>query len=119
MRYSPGKMGKAKKEQKTDDSRSILKLAFDAYQRGDSVQARELAQAVLAGKLGRGDEAAAPELAKTLSAEGSTITETPAAVAAELVSRTMPPVKSYWFAAAVALTFLTLVILATVRYRGA
>lgn len=112
-------MAKAKKEQKADDARSILKVAFDAYQRGDSVQARALAQAVMAGKLGRDDEKVASELAATLSGEGAPIAETPAAVAAEIAARTVPPPKSYWFAAAVAFTFITLVILATVRYRGA
>lgn len=118
MRYSPPAMAKAKKEQKAADERSLLRVAFEAYQRGDSVQARSLAQQVLAGKVGRDDEKAASDLAEKLSAEGSPVAPTPAGVAADVVSRTVPPPKSYLFAAAVAATFLFLVILATVRYRG-
>ena len=56
-------MAKPKKEQKTDDARSVLKVAFEAYQRGDSVQARSLAREVLAGQVGRDDEKVATELA--------------------------------------------------------
>lgn len=110
-------MAKPKKEQKTDDARSVLKVAFEAYQRGDSVQARSLAREVLAGKVGRDDEKMATELAKTLSGDGAAIEAHPTAVAKELITRTLPPTKSYLFAGAVALTYLTLVILAVVRYR--
>lgn len=121
MRYSHGAMAKPKKdkekEQKTEDARSVLKVAFEAYQRGDSVQARSLAQEVLAGKVGRDDEKVAVELAKALQGEGAVIEANAAAVAKELVTRTLPPSKSYLFAGAVAFTYLTLVILAFVRYR--
>lgn len=104
------------KGNKQDSSRSVLKLAFEAYQRGDSVQARALSKAVLAGKVGRDDEKVAVELAKTLSTEGAPVAETPAAVAAEIASRTVVPPRPYLFVAAVAAAFLGLVILAAVRY---
>ena len=107
-------MSKGNKQEK--ESRSVLKLSYDAYQRGDSVQARSLAKAVLAGKVGRDDEKVAVELARTLSVEGAVIAESPAAVAAELISRTIVPARPYIFVAAVAAAFIGLVILAAWRY---
>ncbi len=104
------------KGNKQDFSRSVLKLSYEAFQRGDSVQARQLAKAVLAGKVGRDDEKAAAELANTLSAEGHLVAPTPAAVAEELVSRTIVPPRPYLFVAAVAAAFICLVILAAWRY---
>lgn len=104
------------KGNKQDQSRSVLKLSYEAYQRGDSVQARALAKAVLAGKVGKDDEKVAVELAKTLSADGHVVMEIPAAVAAELISRTVTPPKPYLFVAAVAAAFVGLVILAAWRY---
>ncbi|MDP1822867.1 MAG: hypothetical protein Q8L48_06485 [Archangium sp.] len=104
------------KGNKQDQSRSVLKLSYEAYQRGDSVQARQLAKAVLAGKVGKDDEKVAVELAKVLSTEGAIVAETPAAVAADLVSRTITPPKPYLFVAAVAGAFIGLVILAAWRY---
>ena len=107
-------MAKGNKQEK--ESKSVLRLSFDAYQRGDSVQARALAKAVIAGKVGKDDEKVAVELAKTLSADGVNIMENPAAVAVELVSRTEVPPKPYLFVAAVAAAFIGLVILAVWRY---
>lgn len=104
------------KGNKQEPSRSVLKLAYESFQRGDMVQARQLAQAVLDGKVGRDDEKAAVELAKTLSVEGHSIMENPSAVAIELISRTKVPPRSYLLVAAVAATFLGLVILAVWRY---
>lgn len=98
------------------ESRSVLNLAFEAFQRGDSVQARALAKAVLAGKVGKDEDKAASELAKTLSIEGAVVAETPAAVANELISRTIVPLRPYVFVAAVAFAFISLVILAAWRY---
>lgn len=104
------------KGNKQDQSRSVLKVAYEAFGRGDVVQARRLAKAVQAGQVGRDDEKVAAELAKELSVEGAVVEPTPAAVAAEIVSRTGVPARPYVFVAAVALAFIGLVILATVRY---
>ncbi len=104
------------KGNKTENGRSVLRVAYDAFQRGDMVQARTLAQAVLAGQVGKDDPKAAEELAKKLSIEGAVVAETPEAVARELISRTIVPPKPYLFVAAAAATFVVLVILAAVRY---
>lgn len=104
------------KGNKQDLSRSVLMLSYEAYQRGDSVQARQLAKAVLAGQVGKDDEKAAVELSKRLSIEGHVIGENPAAVATELISRTVVPPRPYLFVAAVAAAFIGLVILAAWRY---
>ena len=108
----PAPMAKGNKQ----DSRSVLKLSYEAFERGDSVQTRELAKAVLAGKVGKDEEKAAAELAKMLSIEGAVVAETPTAVANELISRTIVPPRPYLFVAAVAFAFITLVILAAWRY---
>lgn len=104
------------KGNKQDQSRSVLKLAYEAFDRGDSVQARRLAKAVLAGQVGRDDEKASVELARLLSIEGAVVAETPAAVAAEIASRTIVAPRPYLFVAAVASAFIGLVILAAYRY---
>jgi len=104
------------KGNKQNLSRSVLKLSYEAFQRGDSVQARRLARAVLAGKVGKDDGQAAVELANTLSAEAHLISPTPAAVAQELVDRTLVPAQPYLFVAAVAAAFIGLVSLAAWRY---
>jgi hypothetical protein len=104
------------KGNRQDNSHSVLKLAYEAFQRGDSVQARQLSKAVLAGKVGRDDEKVAVELAKTLSVEGAVVAENPAAVATEIASRTIVPPRPYLFVAAVAAAFIGLVILAAIRY---
>jgi hypothetical protein len=104
------------KGNKQDQSKSVLRVAYESFQRGDMVQARQLAKAVLEGKVGKDDEKAASELAKTLSIEGAVVAETPTAVANELISRTIVPPRPYLFVAAVAATFVALVILAAWRY---
>ncbi len=104
------------KGNKQDQSRSILKLSYEAFQRGDSVQARKLAKAVLEGKVGKDDEKAAVDLSKLLSIDGHLIMENPASVATEIISRTIVPPRPYLFVAAVAATFVGLVLLAIWRY---
>lgn len=104
------------KGNKQDQSRSVLKLSFEAFQSGDMVRARQLAKAVLAGKVGKDEEKAAVELSKTLSIEGNLIMENPESVATEIISRTIVPPRPYLFVAAVAATFVGLVLLATWRY---
>lgn len=109
-------MARAKQEQKKDDGRSMLRAAFNAYDRGDAVQARSLAQAVLAGKVGPDDEKAAADLAKRLTGEGAAVGETVQAVASELVTRTEVPSKAYLVVGAIAATFVALTVLAHYRY---
>lgn len=99
-----------------DTNRSLLELAFGAFQRGDTVQTRTLALAVLAGKAGADEDKAAKSLASTLSSPGADIDLSPRAVAQELLRRTQVPAKAYAFAGAVAAVFLGLVLLAVIRY---
>jgi hypothetical protein len=104
------------KGNKQDTSRSVLKLAYEAFERGDVVEARRLSHAVLAGTLGKDEAKAAAELAKFLSTPEAPVDESPQAVAQELISRTGVPPRPYLFVAAVAAAFVGLVILAAVRY---
>ena len=66
--------------------------------------------------MGKDDGQAAVELSKLLSVEGHVIVENPAAVAKELISRTIVPPRPYLFVAAVAAAFICLVMLAAWRY---
>lgn len=113
MGYSPRGMAKPKKD---DQSRSVLKLAYEAFDRGDKVQARALAKEVVAGKVGRDDEKVAVELATLFSSDEAVIAQTPAAVAQEIIARTITAPKPYLFVGAIAFAFLSLVALAHFRY---
>lgn len=104
------------KGNKQDSSKSVLKLAQEAFERGDVVEARRLAQAVLAGTLGKDEAKAATELAKFLSTPEAPVDESPQAVAQELISRTGVPPRPYLFVAAVAAAYIGLVLLAALRY---
>lgn len=104
------------KGNKPDQSRSVLKLAYEAFERGDVVQARQLAQAVLGGKLGPDEAKEATRLAKHLGTAESPVDESPQAVAQEIISRTGVPPKPYLMVAVVAVAFLGLLVLAVVRY---
>ncbi|MFO0594310.1 MAG: hypothetical protein U0228_03370 [Myxococcaceae bacterium] len=112
-------MARSKKEKQaaasSSEGRSILRAAFAAYERGDSVQARSLAEQVLAGKQGPDEAAAAEALAKELVGERA-VEATPAGVAAELVSRTGVPPKAYLFAGVAAFAFTVLALIARFRY---
>ncbi len=101
---------------KQDHGRSVLWVAFEAWQRGDVVVARRLVQAVLAGTRGPNDEKVAKELAATLGSELAPVPETVEGVAHDLLGRTGVPPKPYLMLAAVAAAYLGLVILAVVRY---
>ncbi len=105
-------------KKKEDQSHSVLKVAYEAFERGDMVQARALAKAVLAGKVGRDDEKVSSELGKLLSIEGAVVAETPAAVAQELISRSIVAPRPYVFVGAVVAAYVTLVIIAMVRYHS-
>lgn len=104
------------KSKKDEASRSVLQAAFEAFERGDSVQTRALAKAVLDGKVGRDDPKVATELAKKLSIPEAPVEGTPPAVAQELINRTIVAPRPYVFVLAVAATFLLLVIVAVTRY---
>ncbi len=101
---------------KPNTSKSVLRAAWEAFGRGDAVEARRLAQAVLAGQHGKDDEAAAKDLARLLSSTERPVAETLEAVARELVDRTIVPPRPYLFVGAAALAFITLVTLAAIRY---
>jgi hypothetical protein len=118
MGYGPAHtMSKAAKKTKADTAtHSVLKVAFEAFQEGDAVQARALALQVLAGKVGRDDPAVAKELAAKLSTPEQPVDESPQAVAQDLLSRTKVPGKPYLFAAVVLTVYLLLVVMAVVRY---
>jgi len=112
-------MAKAAKKTKAESSgHSVLKVAYEAFERGDAVLARRLALEVLAGKVGTDDAAVAKELAAELSAPGAPVDESPQAVAQDLLSRTKVLPKPYLFAGLVAAVYLLLVVLATLRYGG-
>lgn len=99
-----------------EPGKSVLMAAFDAFQRGDMVTTRRLANEVLAGKMGKDDERAAAELAKLFSVEGAPVKEAVEDVARELVLRTKVPPKPYAFAALSLGIFVLLVVLAATRY---
>lgn len=103
------------KGNKQEAGRSVLKLAAEAFERGDVVEARRLARAVLAGTLGKDEAKAAAELARQLSTPEAPVDESPQAVAQELISRSGVPPRPYVFVAAVAAAYVGLVILAVVR----
>jgi hypothetical protein len=112
-------MSKASKKNKAESSsHSVLKVAYDAFERGDAVLARSLALEVLAGKVGKDDPEVAKDLARELSAPGAPVDESPQAVAQDLLSRTKVLPKPYLFAGVVAAVYLLLVVLATLRYAG-
>lgn len=107
-------MAKASKQQ--DHGKSVLWVAYEAWQRGDVVEARRLAQAVLAGQRGANEEKAAKELAAELTSELAPVPETIEGVAKDLLSRTGVPPKPYLMLAAVAAAYLLLVVIAVTRY---
>ena len=106
----------AKGNQQQTNGRSVLRVAFEAFERGDKVQARQLAQAVLDGKIGKEDSSVAEALAPKLSSEVAQVAPTVEAVAKEIVSRTIVPPRPYIFVAIAAATYVILVVLAAVRY---
>lgn len=110
-------MSKAPKKAKAEaSSHSVLKVAYEAFNRGDVVLARQLALEVLAGKVGKDDPQVAKELAGELSTPESPVDESPQAVAQNLLLRTKVMGRPYVMAAAVAAVYLLLVVLAAIRY---
>jgi hypothetical protein len=110
-------MSKAAKKAKAEAaSHSLLKLAYEAFDRGDVVLARQLVREVLAGKVGKDDPEVAKALAKELSTPAAPVDESPQAVAQDLLKRTQVMGKPYLMALVVAAVYLLLVVLAAVRY---
>jgi hypothetical protein len=108
----------AKKPKAEASSHSVLKVAYEAFERGDAVQARSLAHEVLAGKVGKDDPEVAKWLASELSTPEAPVDASPQAVAQDLLSRTKVLPRPYLFAGVVAAVYLLLVVLATLRYAG-
>jgi hypothetical protein len=102
-----------------DHGRSVLRAAWARFEAGDAVEARRLALAAASGAVGPDDPAVAAELALAMAGTpGMTIEPTVVSVARALASRTLPPTRTYLFAA-VCLGILTvLVALALTRYAG-
>lgn len=109
-------MAKAKKAEAANENQSLLASSYAAFERGDMVTARRLANELIAGKAGRGEEQASKELSKKLSSEVSKVEDSPLAVAKELVLRTNVVPKAYLFAGLAAGIWIVLVVLAAVRY---
>jgi hypothetical protein len=109
-----GQVGAASK--RPENERSVLRLAWDRFEAGDVVAARQLANAVLAGKVGPDDLQAATDLSRLMSSAELAVPETIEGVARALVERTRPVPKSYLFAALSLGVFALLVTLAVTRY---
>ncbi len=83
-------------------ARSILNAAHSAFGRGDVVEARRLATAVLAGAREKDEDAAELALAPLISAPGAAVAQDPQSVARAILRMTRPPARAYLFAVAVA-----------------
>jgi hypothetical protein len=105
----------AKRTKTETATHSVLRAAYEAFERGDAVTARGLALEVLAGKVGRDDAAVGKELAAALSTPEAPVDESPQAVAQDLIARTKVPGKPYVFALLVAAVYALLVGLAAAR----
>lgn len=103
-------------KKKDDGRQSVLRLAYEAFERGDSVQTRALTALALAGKVGRDEEAVAVELAAKLSSEELVVQPTVEAVAKDLASRTVVAARPYLFVGVISAAFVLLAVLAAVRY---
>src|SRR4029079_3922387 len=101
-RMAKGKRGKSEKtEAVASEGKSLLEVAWRAYQAGDMVLARRASKLVLAGANKGADEPSAKKLGKELFAAGH---ETNAReVAQDLLNRTNPAPKPFLLAGAAAL----------------
>jgi hypothetical protein len=109
-----GQVGATSK--RPENERSVLRLAWERFEAGDVVGARQLANAVLGGKVGPDDLQAATDLSRQMSSAELAVPETIEGVARALVERTRPVPKSYLFAALSLGVFALLVTLAVTRY---
>jgi hypothetical protein len=92
---------------------AVLLTAWEAFERGDMVEARRAAEAVVRGARLADEDAVAADLAQRMSAAVS-VAPDPPSVARALLSRTRPPPRAYWFAAVAVLA--ALVAFAVVEY---
>jgi hypothetical protein len=94
----------------TPGGRSLLEVAWNAYEAGDAVLARRAAKRVLAGAASGADEALAKKISKQLFVGAG---ETDARqVAAELAARTRVAAKPYAFALLAAAIWWVMIALA-------
>ncbi len=107
-----GKRGKQDKaETAGSEGKSLLDVAWRAYQAGDVVVARRAAKLVLAGGAKEADEALARKLGKELFAAGHETNSQE--VARDLIERTNPPPKPFLLAGAAALIWVVLLAIAS------
>ena len=107
-----GKRGKSDKlEAAGAEGKSLLEVAWRAYQDGDMVLARRAAKLVLAGAAKDADEALAKKLGKELFS--STSDADARRVAQDLVDRTNPAPKPFLLAGAAALIWVVLLAIAS------
>ncbi len=99
--------------------RSVLLAAWDRFEAGDMVEARSLAQAVLAGRVGPDELEGATRLARKLGGNQTLpVDESIESVAKVMIERTRPVGRSYLFAAVSMGVFTLLVALAASRYHA-
>ncbi|MBK7858217.1 MAG: hypothetical protein IPJ65_06260 [Archangiaceae bacterium] len=106
-------MAKGSKEK--TDGRSALEAAFRAYEAGDMVVARSTARRVIASPL-PDDQAAAKRVAKLLQGDDERGEVQAELVAQEIVKRTSPMLRPYLWALGGATAYLSLLVMAAVRY---
>ncbi len=99
------------KKADADGEKSLLGVAWTAYQAGDQVVARRAAQLLLAGASKDADEAQAKKIGKELFVTDQVADAK--AVAAEILLRTRMPPKPFLLAAAAGLIWLVLMLIAT------
>ena len=110
-RMAKGKRSKADKPEAAHaDGKSLLDVAWRAYQAGDMVLARRASKLVLAGGAKEADEALAKKLGKELFAAGHEADARQ--VAADLIHRTNPAPKPFLLAGAAALIWVVLLAIA-------
>lgn len=110
-RMAKGKRGKQEPAAEVSAGKSLLDVAWKAYQAGDVVLARRASKLLLAGAAKDADETLAKKLGKEFFAAGHVADARQ--VAAELVMRTQPPLKPFILAGAAALIWLVLLAIAS------
>ena len=113
--YAPLSMAKAKRNKPepvaaATDSKSLLDVAWRAYEAGDSVLARRAAKLLLSDGPREADESLAKKLGRQLFVGGPEVDAR--AVAAEISARTNTALKPYLFGALAAVIWVLLVLIA-------
>ena len=104
-------MARSAKANKSDGAPSLLATAFEAYQKGDVVLARQASEQVLAGTPAEADQAAARTLGPKLVTGPEPLDAQ--AFARELLDRVKGPNKAYLFAGVTAAVYLLMLYLAS------